>query len=286
MPDSSDKIDTHVQVVTPENIAFEYRVAGPFSRVMAYLVDLGILMVTYGVVALVSMIVFMSLQLPGVGMGVMLASFFLLYWFYGGMFETFWNGQTPGKRMLGLRVLRTDGRPVSASQAVMRNLLRVADAQLTAPPAMYYFPSFLVGLLMMTITKRYQRVGDLAVGTMVVAEDRQRFGKVPVPQDPGISELLENVPANFIPSRTLARALSHYVGRRRFFGPARRQEIARHVGSLLVERLNMAPDTDHDLLLCALYLRAFHEGNLEDQGTPDALIAPRVPIPVEPAPSP
>ena len=51
--------------------------------------------------------------------------FFLVSWFYGGFFEAYWNGQTPGKRIMGLRVLSTNGRPINGYQAVLRNLLRV-----------------------------------------------------------------------------------------------------------------------------------------------------------------
>ncbi len=223
------------------------------------------------------------LGLPGVGAFVFLVAFFILYWFYGGLFEAYWNGQTPGKRMLGLRVLRTDGRPISGLQAVLRNLLRLVDAYPMAfIPGFFgefplYYQTCLLALVVMTLTLRYQRLGDLAAGTMVVAEDRSRFGKVPAPDEPGVEELLDKIPANFLPSRSLAKALSHYVGRRRFFGPARRLEIARHVGGVLVERFDLPPDTNHDLLLCALYLRAFHE--LDSGNTPDSLIAPRIPIP-------
>ena len=52
---------------------------------------------------------------------------FVLEWFYGGLFESLWNGQTPGKRLMGLRVLTTEGQPINGMQAVMRNLLRYAD---------------------------------------------------------------------------------------------------------------------------------------------------------------
>ena len=53
----------------------------------------------------------------------------MLFWFYGGLFETFWNGQTPGKRLLGIRVITLDGQPINALQAILRNVLRIVDAQ-------------------------------------------------------------------------------------------------------------------------------------------------------------
>ncbi|TWT36905.1 RDD family protein [Posidoniimonas corsicana] len=291
MPLTASQIDSHVQVVTPENIAFEYRVAGPYGRVMAFLIDTVIFCLAILAISIVSGMVLGYLGVGGLAMFVIAVVAFVLYWFYGGFFEAVWNGQTPGKRMTGLRVLRTDGRPISAVQAVLRNVLRIADAlPIVYIPGFFFdeaplvYTSYLLALFSMALTRRNQRVGDLVCGTMVVAEDRSRFGKVPAPEEPGLAELLESIPANFVPSRSLAKAISHYVGRRRYFGPARRQEIARHVGDLLVDRLRLPPDTDHDLLLCALYVRAFHKAEPGD--TEDAVIAPRVPIPAEPPPPP
>lgn len=287
MPLTASQIDSHVQVVTPENIAFEYRVAGPFGRVMAYLIDSVIFVLAIIGISLVFGMAFSLVDLGGVAELVIAVLAFILYWFYGGLFEALWNGQTPGKRMTGLRVVRTDGRPINAMQAVLRNVLRIADSlPIVFIPDFFFgeaplvYQTYLLALATMTLTRRNQRVGDLVCGTMVVAEDRSRFGKVPAPEEPEMEKLLDAIPANFVPSRSLAKALSHYVGRRRYFGPARRQEIAAHVGDLLVARLRLPPDTDHDLLLCALYVRAFHK---DDPGVDDeALVAPRVPIPVEP----
>lgn len=284
MPLAAEQLDSRTQVVTPENIAFEYRAAGPFSRIGAYLLDIGIqLLVVFLTVLLfyiLVLIIFLSAGVGGVtglspwgmlgNLGVLsiFVLWFLMQWFYGAWFELRWNGQTPGKRSLGLRVLRTDGQPIGAAQAVLRNLIRLLDAQPIMPLPevllqilLFLCPlaagSQLVALTSMACTKRHQRLGDLVCGTMVVAEDRSFVGKVEPVLDPAIAQLQEAIPANYIPSRTLSKALAHYIGRRRYFGPARRQEIARHVGVVLIEKLNLPPGTDCDLLLCALYNRAF-----------------------------
>ncbi len=73
--------------------------------------------------------------LEGLGFAVWLLLAFVISWFYFGLFETFWNGQTPGKRLFGLRVLRTDGRPINAMQAILRNVLRAVDAMPIWGPA-------------------------------------------------------------------------------------------------------------------------------------------------------
>lgn len=262
-----------MKVVTPENIAFEYRLAGPFARIGAYAIDQLIIAGVFLLAAFVFGSVSAALALPGLGAFAVLVSLFLLYWFYGGLFEWLMSGQTPGKRMTQLRVLRTDGRPITARQAVMRNLLRLIDLY----PYCYVLPDVfnedvsiplptgLVCLAAMAFSRRYQRVGDLACSTMVVAEEPSGSGRAAkdwlatgeTANDPQLQRVLAALPASYRPSRTLARALSHYASRRRYLGPGRRREIARHVGAPLAEQLGLPPDTDHDLLLGALYVRTF-----------------------------
>ncbi len=249
MPNYPSQIDSHIRVVTPENIGFEYRVASPFERLIAFLIDAVIMILVIALVGLVAVLGFGFFGAAGMGWGVALVTWFLISWFYGGMFETFWNGQTPGKRSLGLRVLRTDGSPINAGQAVLRNFLRFVDSQ--------PFYTYLVGLVSATMTRRYQRLGDLACGTMVVAEDRSRAVRFNEIKDVLLSPVENLLPPGALPSRTLARAISQYVDRRRYFGPAQRAEIARHVGEIFVQQYNLPSGIDHDALLCVLYRRAF-----------------------------
>jgi len=285
----AEQLDSRTQVLTPENIAFEYRAAGPFTRLGAYLIDIGI-QVLVVVVSLILFVLLMGLlvyswasgggfsiwdAIANLGTFVIFVLWFLMQWFYGAYFEYRWNGQTPGKRSLGLRVLQSDGRPITSTQAILRNLLRLIDAQplLPAPDLILRLMplmagSQLVALVSMSLTARHQRLGDLVCGTMVVAEDRSLVGKVERIDDAEVAKLLEQIPANFTPSRTLSKALAHYVGRRRYFGPARRQEIARHVGGVLIDRLNLPANTDCDLLLGALYNRAFGGDMLPDGQLP------------------
>ncbi len=122
----SAPLDTTVEIVTPENIAFRYRLAGPFRRLPALSDRRGHSSGgRRGGVRSAPLLVLGRLGLPGVGFGVAMVCWFVLFWFYGGLFETFWNGQTPGKRLLGIRVLTLDGQPVNALQAILRNVLRI-----------------------------------------------------------------------------------------------------------------------------------------------------------------
>ena len=251
------QIDGRIEIVTPENIAFEYRVAGPFWRLPAYLIDLAIrIALSIGLLLLLSLALG-SVGLIDVGLGLTLVAWFVLSWFYGGLFETFWNGQTPGKRMMGLRVVSITGQPINASEAVLRNVLRAVDGM----PGLVYeklaLPFYSVGLLTSATNNRFQRIGDLVCGTMVIIEDRHRLHEVARVNEPAVVDLAFSLPANFLVSPSLALALAKYVERRKFFAPARRAEIARHLGYVLVEKLELPPHTNHDLLLCALYNRAF-----------------------------
>ncbi|MHC4178370.1 MAG: RDD family protein [Planctomycetota bacterium] len=251
MADKIDQFDTSIEIVTPENIAFQYRVAGPFRRLPAYLIDLLVRVLIIGVGSFVfGIIAGFALLGPWWWIGGSLVWLFIVTWFYGGLFETLWNGQTPGKRMMQIRVLSTDGQPINGVQAVLRNWLRALDL----------FPvCYLLGLLVALMNNRFQRLGDWASGTMVVVEERQwLYGRGLIRTgEPEVLRIADQIPANFQASRSLARALAAYVQRRGMFSWGRRLEIARHLGEPLREKFNLPPGTNVDLLLCALYHRTF-----------------------------
>jgi len=278
MAQNRGQIDTTIEIVTPENIAFRYRVAGPFQRLPAYLIDLGIRIVVAMTGMFALTIAFGMLGWPGIGAGLGFILWFVLAWFYGGLFEAFWNGQTPGKRMMQIRVVTVDGRPINALQAVMRNLLRAVDSQpslvLLGHP-IWLLGTYLVGLVAATTNNRFQRLGDLVCGTMVVREERGvRMPALPRTDLPQVRRLEALIPPGFQPSRSLSRALAAYVQRRLQFSLARRQEIARHLGEPLRRRFGLPADTNLDLLLCALYERTFVERSsraAESEGSPFAV---------------
>lgn len=270
-------IDTRIEMVTPENIAFQYRVAGPFRRLPAYLIDVLIRVGVVFVLLFVLLIAFGSVGQAGMGFGLWLVIYFLFDWFYGGLFETYWNGQTPGKRMMRIRVVSDEGQPINGWQAVLRNFLRSADALPWAVLVQIFeveipFPTHLLGLLTATMNDRYQRLGDLAAGTMVIIEEPQRhYGMAPI-NEPEAIRLAGELPASFRASRGLARALAAYVQRRQTFPWRRRIEIAMHIGEPLRERFGLPPNVNYDLLLCALYYRTFIADRVDDAQRPaDAL---------------
>jgi uncharacterized RDD family membrane protein YckC len=146
-------IDTLCAVETPEGVELAFSPAGPVPRALAWIVDAGIRCAVY--LALASALH----GLGRVGLGLTLLVLFLLEWFYPVGFEVLGGGQTPGKKLLGLRVLRADGAPVGWSRSTVRSLLAFAD----------FLPfGFAAGLTAMLLGRRCQRLGDLAAGTLVV----------------------------------------------------------------------------------------------------------------------
>ena len=256
------QIDSSIDIVTPENISFQYQLAGPFRRLPAYLIDIAIRLAVW---VLTMMLLGMSgLLALGGATGILFLLWFVLEWFYGGLFEVFWNGQTPGKRITGIRVLSRDGQPINALQAVLRNILRAADmmpvlplSAFGAPPTLLGFPTYLVALATQFFSRGFQRMGDIVCGTIVVVEERSWLFGVTKLSDERIAQLAECIPANFKVNRRLSRALATYVERRKFFSPARRREIARHIAQPLLKPFKLEKDTSYDLLICALYHRVF-----------------------------
>lgn len=254
MQNNRPPIDLTVRIQTPENIEFEYRLAGPFRRVPAFLLDFVFrMLIIFGCwIAFL----FVGQLISGIGsfgitfdLGVFLLFVFqfLLQWFYGAFFEAYWNGQTPGKWLCGIRVISVDGRPINLSQGIVRNLVRFADLA----------PTGIIGIVCVSLTERFQRLGDLAAGTMVVLNE---VSWVPTNirfEDARVMSLAEYIPPGFRMSQTLAKALALYAERRSRIPMARRQELASYIARPLLRKFGFREDTSADLLLCAIYYREF-----------------------------
>lgn len=164
------KADELLLIDTPENVVFGYDVAGIGSRFLAALVDTAIISGLVILVLITASLVLSMLNtldeiiLGGdraVGIVLAIASFlaFAFFWGYYVFFELLWNGQSPGKRLVGLRVIGTNGQPVGITEAVLRNLVRIIDLL----PGTYG-----IGVITMFLNDRSRRLGDFAAGTLVV----------------------------------------------------------------------------------------------------------------------
>ena len=148
-----DVLDTVVAAETPEGISLELRPAGLSARFAAFLLDWLIrLMIAYA--AAIG-----SVFMGGFGVGFWMLLYFLLEWFYPVAFELSRSGATPGKSVVGIKVVMDNGLPITPAASFTRNLLRVAD-----------FLPFLFGaaIVSMLLRKDCKRLGDLAAATMVV----------------------------------------------------------------------------------------------------------------------
>ncbi len=240
-------LDTTVRILTPERIVFFYPLAGPFRRALAYFIDV---VIEVGI-ALAILIVALMLSIgTRASFGPALAAYFLLLWGYGIFWEGLFNGRTPGKRAVGLRVVTEEGLPITATQAVIRNTVGTVDGPI---PFCY-----LTGLASMLLTERFQRLGDLAAGTIVIVEEKTWRPRIErIDGEPEVAALLPWVPLRIGAGPELARALSDYVKVRVRFGKPRREEMAEPLARPLRHRYGLPATSSADAVLCALYHRVF-----------------------------
>jgi uncharacterized RDD family membrane protein YckC len=154
------------QVVTTEKVPFSYRVAGLGSRFLAWLVDLLVLVGLDFMGAMVASVLIAGR--PGLGKAVMIVWQFVLLWGYFLFFEWLWHGQTPGKALVGLRVIQWRGTEMNFYQSAIRNLLRIVDS---LPVPLPLGPG-LLGFIVAACNREHRRLGDLAADTLVVHVER------------------------------------------------------------------------------------------------------------------
>jgi len=163
-------------IETPERVPLAFALASIGNRFLAAAIDHFIQYVSIAIVVWLflsaagfgeqaGMIEEIRSEAPKWMIAVMIFILFLLFAGYFIFFEWLWDGQTPGKRLLKLRVIREDGRPITLWEAIARNLLRVFDAI----PG-FLLPIYSVGLIVIFLSNRDQRVGDIFAGTVVIRE--------------------------------------------------------------------------------------------------------------------
>ena len=153
-------------IETPEQTALDFTIAGIGSRFLAVAYDM-LIQILVGIVIGIAAAVFapvlfsLSPQASLWGVAILILFYFLLYFGYYAFFEIIWNGQTPGKRKAGIRVIKDSGRPLTPAESIGRNLMRIVD----------WLPSlYAVGLVCAILNRENKRLGDLLVGSLVVRE--------------------------------------------------------------------------------------------------------------------
>jgi uncharacterized RDD family membrane protein YckC len=249
-------LDTEVAIETPEHIVFRHRVAGPARRLFAYVLDL---VICYGAFSAIAMLVMLAAagagaaanafeEARGAGIGVLLLLLFAIQWVYFALLEA-WRGVTPGKSAFGLRVLTVTGRPIGLREAVLRNVLRAADSlPLTYTAGLVS----LAGLASMSATRRFQRLGDIVAGTIVVVPSRSGKG-APLELWPRLDPReLAGLRGPVRLDADEREAIELFLRRRPQLGPARQRELASMIAPALCARFGIAV-ADPSRALAVLY---------------------------------
>ena len=255
-----------VRIETPEHVVFEYELAGPASRVVAAMVDA--LLVGLGLLGLFLLALIVtqgSLELAGPwAVAVAAVAAFVLFWGYPILFEIWWKGQTPGKRSVGLRVIQEGGYALTPAVVIARNLLRLVD----------FLPGFyLLGLLLMIVHPRNQRIGDLVAGTLVIRDRTSAAARppaavkaapVPVGAEDVVAEL-RRAGAHKLPVDQI-RLIEDFLARRGSMTPEARLRIADQLARSVGEVVPTPAMESERLLRCVLAARGQDEAAAEGGG--------------------
>ena len=210
-------LDTARRVETPEGIELALEVAGPMPRALSWVVDIFLRSIIYICLG-------MALSFFGrFGTGVFLLLLFILEWFYPVVCEVYFGGVTPGKKMLGLRVINDDGTPIRWAASVIRNLVRAIDFL----PMLYT-----LGLVCMLFHRDFKRLGDIAAETLVVyAEPASKPGE----RDDARAEA-----PPWVLSPDEQQTLVNFAERRKQITPERASELAAAAGPLTAQTADPA----------------------------------------------
>ena len=242
----TSSLDISVEVETPEQIALSYSVAGIGSRGTAAAIDtlicIGTLMVLallMGLAASYAGLKFAKLS-PSAAwiMAAYVIAQFVVAWGYYVVFEGVWDGQTPGKRIMKLRVVRDGGFSVTFGASAVRNLLRVIDA----------IGVYLVAIIVALMNDSRKRLGDIVAGTFVIKEERTQARSVPLQLAPTHSH---NLFARL--SDDEYSVLDRYMERRSTLDPARRDAIVTQLAVRFASYLPSAAEAAPRASLVRLY---------------------------------
>jgi uncharacterized RDD family membrane protein YckC len=253
-------LDTDVAIETPEHIVFHYRIAGPARRAVGHVLDL---LLCYGAVVLLGVVVLFAAMGSGVatgeigaaakaGIGLVLLALFAAQWIYFVVCEAIF-GRSPGKMAVGIRVVTTSGRPIGWRAAALRNLLRAADLLPVA---------YAAGVVSMALSSRFQRLGDLVAGTMVVAPENARAASALELSPPAEPRELASLPDHVSLDADERAAIELFLRRRHTLGVAREHELASMIARPIGDRLGYS-HRDPSRLLALVYDRAVNVGRIE-----------------------
>ncbi|MCP3062575.1 RDD family protein [Myxococcus sp. K38C18041901] len=231
----------HLAVATPERVALSLPVAGIGYRCLAWLVDASLLfffwVVAYFVFTLlVSDVLGVFQGLSSLGQTLLVVGVFATQWLYWTLGEVFFHGQTPGKRALGIRVVRLDGSPVGLYESAVRNLCRAVD----------FLPGvYAVGCISLLLTPRHQRLGDVLAGTVLVREERIDLDKYTQPAPQATSGAAPSTTRALKPDEV--ELVLAFLTR----APGLAPDVRRNMGARMVEKVGGLTDEERDAVLAS-----------------------------------
>jgi len=231
-----DSLADKLTIETPEQTALDFPVAGIGSRFLALAYDV-ILQFLVGLIAGIAgtmAIAAIGSAAPRVALwstAILLIFYFLLYFGYYAFFEIIWNGQTPGKRKAGIRVIKDSGRPLTPAESIGRNLMRIVD----------WLPFFYaVGIVCAFFTKGNKRLGDLVVGSIVVRESSLAELKPAIRQENPVPAQAGALGAHLL-SKEESALVESFLNRRSALEPTVRYRMADEVLRRIRPKLTLPP---------------------------------------------
>ena len=245
--------DAYHLISTPENVDLRLELAGVGNRVLACFIDTTF---TYISIALLWVSILLTYWLLGytsvlfhfeslakefiggiviIGMALGLLATFVITFGYFILFEGLWQGQTPGKKIAGIRVVRENGEPISWQASFLRNMLRTFDEGM-----------FFIGLIFMVVEKDEKRMGDLAAGTIVIRE--RKVIQLLLPNTAADKNMSQDGFATALSANELDQTdhelLSSFLRRRKFMLKQQRTELAKQLADYLSTKLNNQPQNN------------------------------------------
>lgn len=232
--------DPELRFETPEQVALSLPVAGLGARALAALLDWLLIFLAW-IVGLVAYSASGDLitevkALSFAGQLLAVVGVLATGWGYDVAFELLWRGQTPGKRALGLRVVGADGSPVGPAESVLRNALRAVEVPLGYAPA----------VIMVALTPRRQRLGDLVAGTLVAQERRYDLSRYGPPEGAAARWRALQGRAAALLSPADFEHLADFLSRRAELEPAARARLSGRLAAILSARAGLPPPDPGD----------------------------------------
>ena len=227
-----EMLDTLQRIELDEGGEIWLRIAGPYPRALALLIDTLVIFAGMVIFAILLGLMGAATGTGTVMAGILMIVAFFVSWGYFTYFECGPRGATIGKRALGLRVLDRSGNSATRGQIFVRNILRMVDMLPGIPTTSLGFlvGSFTLGFFCCIFTKRFQRIGDLVANTVVVYT-MPEFSMVGA--QPNITE---SVPPPVKLSREEQQAITDFSSRAGLWSEARRLEISDHAQELTKRR--------------------------------------------------